>query len=130
MEKTVFKNQAFHALLLIGIGVLLSWNLYIFSISQNLIALIPAIVQVFVLVLVLLKNKNAKLGIKIWSILLIVGPSLSILGKTVQVLLGDDVLSKIGPLIIQILILFVGLTVNHYNNTTVDVKVMDGKKVE
>lgn len=130
MEKTVFKNQTFHALLLVGIGVLLSWNLYIFSISQNLIALIPATVQVYVLVLVLLKNKNAKLGIKIWSILLIVGPSLSILGKTVQVLLGDEVLSKIGPLIIQILILFVGLTVYHYNNTTVEVKIMDGQEAE
>ncbi len=98
--------------------------------TQNLIALIPAVVQLIILILILTKNKHAKLGIKIWSILLIVGPSLSILGKTIQILLGDDVLGKVGPPIIQILILFAGLTIYHYNTTTVEVKLVDGKELE
>ncbi len=100
MEKNVLNNQTFSTFLLIGIGIISCWNLYTFSITQNLIALIPAVVQLIILVLVLTKNMPAKMGIKIWSILLIIGPSLSILGKTIQVLSGDDVLGKVGSLII------------------------------
>lgn len=127
MEKTVFTNQTFYTLILLGIGILISWNLYIFSISQNLIALLPTFVQFILLVLIMSKSKHAKLGIKIWAIVLIVGPSFSIVGKTIQVLLGDDVIGKVGPLVIQILILFAGLTIYHYNNTTVEVKNVDVK---
>lgn len=130
MEKTVFNNQAFHTLLLVGLGVLLCWNLYTFSISQNLIALIPAIVQVVVLVLVLMKHKHAKLGIKIWAIILMVGPGLSILGKTIKLLIGDDMTSQIGALGIQVVILLVGLSIFHFNNTTVAVKRIDEDATE
>ena len=130
MEKTVFSNKIFYTLLLVGLGVLLCWNLYTFSISQNLIALIPALVQIIVLILVLMKDKHAKLGIKIWSIILMVGPGLSILGKTIKLLLGDDMASEIGALGIQVLILLVGLAIFHFNNTTVDVKRIDGETAE
>lgn len=130
MEKTIFNNQTFHGLLIAALGILFCWNLYTYLISKSLIALIPAIVQVIVLVLVLTKNKHAKLGIKIWAIILIVGSSLSILGKTIQLLAGDDLLGKIVPLMVQIVILFAGLTIYHYNSTTVEVKKMDEKGME
>jgi hypothetical protein len=126
MEKTIFKNQSFYGLLIAALGILLCWNLWTFWISRSLIALIPVIVQIILLVLVLTKSKHAKLGINIWAIILIAGPSLSILGKTIKVLLGDDVLSKIVPLLIQIVILFAGLVIYHYNKTTVEVKNVDG----
>ena len=122
MEKTIFNNQTFKGLIIAALAVLLCWNTYTFLISQSLIALIPAFVQLIVLILILTQNKYAKIGITVWSIILIVGPSLSILGKTLKVLAGDDILSKIGPLLIQIVILFAGLTIYHYNKTTVEVK--------
>ncbi|SFS36820.1 hypothetical protein SAMN04487906_0181 [Zhouia amylolytica] len=122
MERTVFKNQNFYILLITFPGILLCWNLWTFWNSKNLIALIPAIIQIIILGLIFTKNKQAKLAIKIWAIILIAGPSLSILGNTIKVLLGDEILSKIMPLIIQILILTAGLYINHFNNTTVEVK--------
>ncbi|ETN93965.1 hypothetical protein [Zhouia amylolytica] len=122
MERTVFKNQSFYILLITFLGILLCWNLWTFWNSKNLIALIPAIIQIIILGLIFTKNKQAKLAIKIWAIILIAGPSLSILGNTIKVLLGDEILSKIMPLIIQILILTAGLYINHFNNTTVELK--------
>ena len=122
MKKTVFNNQNFYILLLVAITLLLFWNLYIFLTFQNIFALIPAIIQVAVLILILTKNEHAKLGIKIWSVLLIAGPALSIIGKSIKIFLGDDIMSKVSPLAVQFVILICGLTIHHYNKTTVEVK--------
>ncbi|MCQ0113040.1 hypothetical protein [Zhouia amylolytica] len=49
MERTVFKNQNFYILLITFLGILLCWNLWTFWNSKNLIALIPAIIQILIL---------------------------------------------------------------------------------
>lgn len=128
MDKTVFNNKTFHILILIGLGVLISYNLYVFSISLNVIALIPVCFQLVVLGLVLKKHKRAKLGIKIWSILLIVGPLMTILGKTIRLLLGDDMSSELMDLVGSVFILLIGLAIFQFNSSTVEVQQINLEK--
>ena len=123
MERTIFNNQTFYAAIITILGILLCWNLYIFLVSKNFFALIPAFIQIAILALVLTKNKHAKIGIQVWAIVLIAGPGLSIVGKAIKIILGDP-LNEISPLIIQLVMLLTGITIYHYNSSTVEIKVV------
>ena len=127
MEKTFFKNQSFQILIIVALGLLICWNLYTFLISKSLIALIPTIIQIIVLVLVLMKHKHAKMGINVWAVILMLGGGLVILGKTIKLLIGDDVTDGIGKLVLNVIILLAGLAIYNFNQKTVEVKRTDEK---
>ncbi len=122
MEKTVFKNQSFYAILIVVVGILLSLNIYNLVNGFTFMVALQISVSLLLFLLLLLRDKYAKTGITIWSVLLIVGSSLSILGKTIKVILGDEVIPQILPLIVNIVVLTGGLVIWHYNNTTVSVE--------
>lgn len=130
MEKTFFKNQLFQILIIVALGLLICWNLYTFLISKSLIALIPTIIQIIVLVLVLTKHKHAKMGINVWAVILMLGGGLVILGKTIKLLIGDDVTDEIGKLVLNVIILLAGLAIYNFNQKTVEVKQTDEKVTE
>lgn len=122
MEKTVFKNQSFYTILIVVVGILLSLNIYNLVNGFTFMVALQISVSLLLFLLLLLRDKYAKTGITIWSVLLIVGSSLSILGKTIKVLLGDEVIPQIVPLIVNIVVLTGGLIIWHYNKTTVGVE--------
>ena len=125
MEKTVFKNQNFQALVITALGILFCLNLYNLLFAKSYFSLIPLTVQAVVLYLILTRDKNAKLGIKVWSVIMMVGSGLSILSKIVKMALGDDVVSMMGPLILQLLFFAVGMLCYNYNETTVEVEFVE-----
>jgi len=118
MEKTIFKNQLFFYILVSYLIIMIFWNSYT-VISGNLIGIIPIVVQLIVLYLIIDKHKYAKIGIKIWSILLIAGPSLSILGGLLKMLADVDLV--INKLIQNILILTIGILIFYFNEKTLEV---------
>ncbi len=122
MEKTVFKNQSFYAILVVVVGILLSLNIYNLVNGFTFMVALQISVSLLLFLLLLLRDKYAKTGITIWSVLLIVGSSLSIIGKTIKVLLGDEIIPQIVPLIVNIVVLTGGLIIWHYNKTTVGVE--------
>lgn len=118
MEKTIFKNQLFFYMLVSYLIIMICWNSYT-VISGNLIGIIPIVVQLTVLYLIIDKHKYAKIGIKIWSILLIAGPSLSIFGGLLKMLADVDFV--INKLIQNILILTIGIFIFYFNEKTLEV---------
>ena len=125
MEKTFFKNQVFQVLIIAALVLLICWNIYAFLISKGLTPLFATIVQIIVLVLVMMKHKHAKMGIKIWAIIMMLGPGLIIIGKTIKLLIGDDMTGQIGALITNAIILIAGLAIYNFNESTVEVRRMD-----
>jgi len=125
MEKTFFKNQTFEVLIIAVLGLLICWNLYTFLILKNLIALIPTLVQIIVLVLVLMKHKNAKIGINAWAAILMLGGGLVILGKLIKLFIGENITDGIEKLILNVIIFSTGIVIYNYNQKTVEVKRMD-----
>ena len=130
MEKTFFKNQTFQVLIIAALGLLICWNLHTFLISKSLVALIPTLIQIIVLVLVLMKHKNAKMGINVWAVILMLGGGLVILGKLIKLFIGDDITDGIGKLILNVIIFSTGLAIYNYNQKTVEVKRTDEKMTE
>ena len=55
------------------------------------IALLPIAIQGVLLFLIFSKNKNAKIGIKIWAIILMLGYGISFLAKLLKITLGDEI---------------------------------------
>ncbi len=130
MKKTFFKNQIFQVFIIAALGLLICLNLYTFLISNSLIALIPALIQMIVLVLVLMKHKHAKMGINVWAIILMLGGGLVILGKLIKLFIGDDITDGIGKLVLNVLIFSAGLAIYNFNQKTVEVKRTDEKMTE
>jgi hypothetical protein len=85
MKKSVFKNKTFFYLLIGCIPALLLWNLYALIITGNTYALIPAFSQIILLVLILTRDKYARIAIIIWAIILIIGPSLGLLADVLDI---------------------------------------------
>lgn len=120
--KTVFNNQTFQILIIIFLGLLISRNVYNLIITKDLIDLFPILLQIIILALILIKNKHAKIVIKVWSIILMIGPGLIILGIILGLLAGDDLTSRIEKLAQNIIILIIGLLIYNFNEKTVEVK--------
>jgi hypothetical protein len=85
MKKSVFKNKTFFYLLIGCIPAFLLWNLYALIGTGNIYALIPAFSQVILLVLILTRDKYARIAIIIWAIILIIGPSLGLLADVLDI---------------------------------------------
>jgi len=127
MEKTFFKNQRFHIVIISLLGFFICWNSYAFIISKSLVSLIPTIIQLIVLLLILMKHKHAKMGINLWSVLLMLGGGLVILGKLMKFFIGDDITDGLGKLALNILILTAGIIIYNFNQKTVEVIRIDEK---
>ncbi|WP_421824634.1 hypothetical protein [Flagellimonas oceanensis] len=121
MEKTFFKNQIFQICIIALLGFFICWNLYAFITTKSLVSLIPTIIQFIVLSLILMKHKHAKMGINLWSVLLMLGGGLVILGKLMKFFIGDDITDGLGKLVLNILILSAGIIIYNFNQKTVEV---------
>lgn len=124
MEKTKFNNQLFFYLLIGVLIVLLIRNTYSI-ITGNIMAVIPVIIQLVVLFLIFDKNKYAKKGIKIWSIIVILGPLLSIIGRFIKIMVDENVTLDINKLMRNLSILTLGILVMYFTNKTVSIEKTD-----
>lgn len=68
-----------------------------------------------------MKHKHAKMGINLWSVLLMLGGGLVILGKLMKFFIGDDITDGLGKLVLNILILSAGIIIYNFNQKTVEV---------
>tara|TARA_R110001606_G_scaffold397990_1_gene575960 strand:+ start:2410 stop:2793 length:384 start_codon:yes stop_codon:yes gene_type:complete len=126
MNKIIFKNQTFYYLLISYLIILLFWNSYAI-LNGNLFGIIPVVIQLIIIYLLYDKNKNAKIGIKIWSIVLIIAPSLSIAGKLLKSVAGTDLDLK--KLVENILMLTIGILIFYYNDKTVEIEKISEKEL-
>ncbi|MEZ4811482.1 MAG: hypothetical protein R2819_14075 [Allomuricauda sp.] len=116
--------------MLTALGILFCWNLFNVLFAQSYISLLPLGIQAVVLYLILTKDKYAKQGIMVWSAILIIGSGLFILGKTFTMVMGaeEDMVGMIGPMVLKIVFLTIGLLVYHYNDTTVELEFIQKDK--
>jgi chromosome condensin MukBEF MukE localization factor len=126
MEQIVFKNRLFYYLLLSYLIILICWNSYT-VIKGALIGILPIVIQLILLYLILDKNKLTKQGIKFWSIVLIIGSTLSIAGKLLKSVAGTDLDLK--KLVENILMLTIGLLIFYYNDKTVEIEKVSEKEL-
>jgi hypothetical protein len=117
MEKTEFKNKIFQYSLTGYLILLLCWNLYVLN-TGNLYGLIPIVIQGVLLILIFLKNKYTKIGIKIWSIILILSSGLSLAGKSIKIFLGDEII--ITEFMLKVLFLSIGILIYTFNEKFVE----------
>jgi len=126
MNKIIFKNQTFYYLLISYLIILICWNSYA-VVNGSLFGLIPIVIQLIIIYLLYDKNKHAKIGIKIWSIVLIIGPSLSIVGKLLKTVAGTDLDLK--KLIENLILLTVGILIYYFNDKTVEIEKISEKEL-
>ena len=89
MEKVRFRRDFEYALY--GyISLKIFWNFYVFS-TGEIKALMPILLQGILLYLIYSKNKYAKLGIKIWAVILILSYGMQFFAKILKVTLGDEI---------------------------------------
>jgi len=126
MNKIIFKNQTFYYLLISYLIILICWNSYA-VVNGSLFGLIPIVIQLIIIYLLYDKNKHVKIGIKIWSIVLIIGPSLSIVGKLLKTVAGTDLDLK--KLIENLILLTVGILIYYFNDKTVEIEKISEKEL-
>lgn len=120
MKKTIFKDSLFYWLLISLLFITLIWNFYTL-LTGVLVSLIPITIQLIIIYLILTKNKHTKIGIKIWSLILIVGPSLSFFGKLLKIIIGDNFQPMTIDMIQNLIMLIIGIFIYTYNQNTVEV---------
>ena len=121
MKKVIFKNKIFYSLLSAYLIVLLIYNLYT-TLTGNLFGLIPLSIQIALLILILIENRNAKLFIQIWVIVaLFVGSGLEIIAG----LLRGFENFKLTSLIYNSFQLGIGILIWDYTRRTVFVAFPD-----
>ncbi len=125
MGKTIFKNSIFYWFLIGFLIINLIRNGYE-VVSGNMFGVIPMIIQMVLLYLIFDKNKFAKIGIKIWSILLIVGPGLIISGGLIKVIAGENFNFK--ESLANLIMLAVGMLIFYFNNQTVEVQITENNE--
>ena len=118
MEKIEFKNKLFEYSLIGLLILLLCWNLYALTL-EGFKALIPILIQGTLLFLILSKNKQAKIGIKIWSIILILSYGISFFIKSFEILLGDEI--EINIIIKKGVYLIIGILIYSFNKKYVEI---------
>ncbi|MCB4800296.1 hypothetical protein [Neotamlana laminarinivorans] len=117
MEKVIFKEKAFEYSLIGYIILLLCWNFYGLS-SGNFIAFLPIAIQGILLFLIFSKNKNAKIGIKIWAIILILSHGISFLAKLLKIGLGDEI--NLTEILNKAIFLIIGILIYSFNEKYVE----------
>ncbi len=124
MEKTKFNNQLFLYLLIAFIIVLLGWNAYVI-VTGNIMAVISIIIPLVVLFLIFDKNKYAKNGINIWSIIIMIGSLMSITGRIIKIMVDENVTLDINKFIKNSIILTIGALILYFTKTTVSIEKID-----
>ncbi len=117
MEKIRFKEKAFEYALIGYIGLKLLWNFYGLTTGITK-ALIPISIQGILLYLIITKNKNAKIGIKIWAIILILSHGISFLAKLLKIALGDEI--NLTELLNKAIFLIIGILIYSFNEKYVE----------
>jgi len=76
MKKTLFANSNFYYGVIVYLIILLIWNI-LNVIRGNILGLLPAFIQIALVMLIITKNHYAKIGLKFFSlVVLIVAPPL------------------------------------------------------
>ena len=119
MEKTIFKNKLFYYLLISYLIVIICWNSYSL-ITGNLSSVISVLIQLFLIILIFKKNKHAKIGIKIWSVIIILSSGISFLAKLLKIFLGDEII--IADILSKMIVLSIGLLIYVFNEKHVEIR--------
>ena len=119
MQVTVFKNQTFYFCVLALLGCLILYNCYVILTFQEILGIIPILIQAIIIGMIITKHRYAKIILKIWAIIfLVVGSILQIVGQGIQDLGDHRVLDYMFYLVAAIN-LVVGSLVIYFTNTTV-----------
>lgn len=127
MKETFFKNPLFKICLIIFLSLLVLWNIYTFIFADSTAAIIRAICQFFVLLLIFTKSKHAKLAIYAFAIITIVGSSIALIGSIIKLFIDKETLNYF-MLIVRIVFLGLSIAVFHFNSTTVIIKTVIKEK--
>ena len=120
MKKSLFKNQTLYWLIIIIVGGLLIWNLAITLAYQQLIGLLPIVIQTVLLILIFTKHEYAKIGIKIWAIIFLIGgPSLKFIGRLLNETIDGFEDVSIQLYLVKGLTILLGVLIVIYTNKTV-----------
>lgn len=123
MVKSHFKNKTFLWVITIYLCGITIWNLYNTFVNSNPLGLFPIILQSILLILILMKHKFAKIGIKVWAILfLITGSGLQFVGRLLQDVGSGFVKVDFQHYLITGVTVFVGIFIVILSNKTVEVK--------
>ena len=121
--KTEFKNIFFYWLLVGLIGFMLIWNIISLIFQFNLLTFLPITIQIFLLYLILSKNKYAKIGIKIWTILFVITAfGLQFLGKTLKIFADGFIAFNPAEYFRVLFFLIIGILILVFTVKTVVVK--------
>lgn len=127
MKETFFKNHMFKICLIIFLSLLVLWNIYTFIFADSTTAIIRAICQFFVLLLIINKSKHAKLAIYAFAIITIVGSSIALIGSLIKWFIDEETLDYV-MLAVRIAFLGLSIAVFHFNSTTVIIKTIIKEK--
>lgn len=116
--ETLFKNKWFYRLLIAYIFLLLIWNTYM-VVTGNLLGLIAVVIELVLLYLLFNKHRLAKMAIHFWAIIMMIGPGLSLIGKLIKVISGDDLNTMIDSIVQNSLLFTFGLIIYYFNKKTV-----------
>jgi len=123
MVKSHFKNKTFLWVITIYLCGITIWNLYNTIVYSNPLGFFPIMLQSILLILILMKHKFAKIGIKIWAILfLIIGSGLQFVGRLLQDVGHEFVKVDFQHYLIKGVTVFVGIFIVILSNKTVEVK--------
>lgn len=127
MKETVFYNQTFKVFVISLLLLLVLLNAYNFINGDSLSSILRAVFQFLVLMLIITKSQYAKIGIAIFSVILIVGSSISLIAGLIKIYFNQNLMSLLLTVFLPIVLLILGIIVYHYNVTTVKVKMVQKK---
>lgn len=122
MFKINFTNATFYWALILLLTMLIIYNVFTLIAEFQWIYILPVIIQVFLLFLVLTKNKLVKIALKIWAIIfLIIAPSMQILGKLLRDFAGGFIGFELSNYIRIIVLVLLGIGILIMTQKTVRV---------
>lgn len=122
MKKVHFKSKAFFYCLIAIISLLLIWNLCLAIYYVNIFGLIPISIQTVLLALILMKNRYAKLAIKIWAItFLVLAHGLKVVGRALQDLVENFENAHLDYYLTNMLPIVIGLLLVIYAGKTIEI---------
>lgn len=121
MKKTLFANSNFYYGVIVYLIILLIWNI-LTVIRGNILGLLPAFIQIALVMLIITKNQYAKIGLKFFSlVVLIVAPVLQLLSILLKASIGEHSAGNVNKLFFSLLSFALGIIVLVLTNKTVRV---------
>ena len=119
MKKAVFKSQSFYIGVIIMLSLLLLWNAYVVFLG-GYSGFIPIVIQLVLLFLLLKKNQYSKIGLKIFSIVFLIGASgLQIISALLKTSIGEFETVSINKLLFSLLNVAIGIIILVYAIRTI-----------